>query len=88
MSAAVTTRTLAEHVAAYLSHWRALGRRYRQEEWLLSTLARGCRRSGMMIWTLQPSPLVRPPPGPPSEHPAQVGSDRSPLLPVPATQRA
>lgn len=40
MSAAVTTRTLAEHVAAYLSHWRALGRRYRQEEWLLSTLAR------------------------------------------------
>jgi integrase/recombinase XerD len=27
-------------VQAYLSHWRALGRRYRQEEWLLNTLLR------------------------------------------------
>lgn len=29
-----------EHVAAYLAHWRALGRRYRQEQWLLQTLLR------------------------------------------------
>lgn len=29
-----------EHAAAYLTHWRALGRRYRQEEWLLRTLQR------------------------------------------------
>lgn len=27
-------------VAAYLAHWRALGRRYRQEQWLLETLLR------------------------------------------------
>jgi integrase/recombinase XerD len=31
---------LQEHVAFYLSHWRALGRRYRQEEWLLKVLQR------------------------------------------------
>ena len=29
-----------EHVAAYLAHWRALGRRYRQEQWLLEALLR------------------------------------------------
>lgn len=29
-----------EQVAAYLAHWRALGRRYRQEQWLLQTLLR------------------------------------------------
>lgn len=29
-----------EHVAEYLVHWRALGRRYRQEQWLLETLLR------------------------------------------------
>lgn len=29
-----------EQVAAYLAHWRALGRRYRQEQWLLETLLR------------------------------------------------
>jgi len=27
-----------EHVAEYLTHWRALGRRYRQEQWLLQKL--------------------------------------------------
>lgn len=32
--------TFVEHVAAYLAHWRALGRRYRQEQWLLGTLLR------------------------------------------------
>lgn len=31
---------LQEHAASYLSHWRALGRRYRQEEWLLKVLQR------------------------------------------------
>lgn len=30
----------AEQVAAYLAHWRALGRRYSQEQWLLQTLLR------------------------------------------------
>lgn len=30
----------AEQVASYLAHWRALGRRYRQEQWLLETLLR------------------------------------------------
>src|SRR5450631_3684047 len=30
----------AEHVDAYLAHWRALGRGYRQEQWLLQTLLR------------------------------------------------
>ena len=29
-----------EQVGAYLAHWRALGRRYRQEQWLLETLLR------------------------------------------------
>jgi integrase len=29
-----------EQVAAYLAHWRALGRRYRQEQWLLQVLLR------------------------------------------------
>ena len=29
-----------EQVASYLAHWRALGRRYRQEQWLLQTLLR------------------------------------------------
>jgi integrase/recombinase XerD len=37
---------LAEHVGAYLTHWRALGRRYRQEEWLLTTLVRELPRLG------------------------------------------
>ena len=32
--------TFDEHIKAYLVHWRALGRRYRQEEWLLTTLRR------------------------------------------------
>lgn len=32
--------TFAEHVRAYLAHWRALGRRYRQDQWLLHTLVR------------------------------------------------
>jgi integrase/recombinase XerD len=32
--------TFAEHVRAYLAHWRALGRRYRQDQWLLQTLLR------------------------------------------------
>jgi integrase len=31
---------LSEHITAYLAHWRALGRRYRQEQWLLQTLLR------------------------------------------------
>jgi integrase/recombinase XerD len=31
---------LSEHVGAYLAHWRALGRRYRHQEWLLHTLLR------------------------------------------------
>jgi integrase len=31
---------LVEQVGAYLAHWRALGRRYRQEQWLLETLLR------------------------------------------------
>ncbi len=31
---------LQEHAASYLSHWRALGRRYRQQEWLLKVLQR------------------------------------------------
>lgn len=31
---------LGAHIAAYLDHWRSLGRRYRQEEWLLRTMAR------------------------------------------------
>lgn len=31
---------LVEQVGAYLAHWRALGRRYRQEQWLLETLVR------------------------------------------------
>jgi integrase/recombinase XerD len=39
MSAAVSA-ALAEHVVAYLDHWRSLGRRYRQEDWLLRTLMR------------------------------------------------
>lgn len=39
MNAAVVS-ALAEHVTAYLDHWRSLGRRYRQEEWLLQTLMR------------------------------------------------
>jgi integrase len=30
----------AEQVESYLAHWRALGRRYRQEQWLLQTLLR------------------------------------------------
>jgi integrase/recombinase XerD len=30
----------AQQVGAYLAHWRALGRRYRQEQWLLQTLLR------------------------------------------------
>lgn len=29
-----------ERIAAYLAHWRALGRRYRQEQWLLEALLR------------------------------------------------
>ena len=29
---------LQEHAASYLLHWRALGRRYRPEEWLLKVL--------------------------------------------------
>lgn len=29
-----------EQVTSYLAHWRALGRRYRQEQWLLETLLR------------------------------------------------
>lgn len=29
-----------EQVGTYLAHWRALGRRYRQEQWLLETLLR------------------------------------------------
>ena len=29
-----------EQVGAYLAHWRALGRRYRHEQWLLETLLR------------------------------------------------
>ncbi len=32
--------TFVEHAGAYLAHWRALGRRYRQEQWLLETLLR------------------------------------------------
>ncbi|MCC7286605.1 MAG: tyrosine-type recombinase/integrase [Burkholderiaceae bacterium] len=39
MTPAVNPR-LIEHVAAYLAHARALGHRYRQEEWLLRTLLR------------------------------------------------
>lgn len=35
---AAGSSALAEHVAAYLDHWRSLGRRYRHEEWLLRTL--------------------------------------------------
>ena len=30
----------SEQVGAYLAHWRALGRRYRHEKWLLGTLLR------------------------------------------------
>ena len=33
-------RGLQEYAESYLSHWRALGRRYRQEEWLLKVLQR------------------------------------------------
>jgi integrase len=40
MNAAAPCKTFADHVEAYLAHWRALGRRYRQEEWLLRTLLR------------------------------------------------
>ena len=40
MSALVASPAFSDHVRAYLAHWRALGRRYRQEEWLLSTLLR------------------------------------------------
>ena len=36
----VATTAFTDQVAAYLAHWRALGRRYRQEQWLLQTLLR------------------------------------------------
>ncbi len=37
---------LVEHVAAYLAHWRALGRQYRQQEWLLRTVVRDLQAIG------------------------------------------
>lgn len=37
---AVASVALADHVRAYLAHWRALGRMYRQQQWLLQTLMR------------------------------------------------
>ncbi|WP_029063643.1 tyrosine-type recombinase/integrase [Labrenzia sp. DG1229] len=40
MSQAFETTKLGHHVDAYLAHWRALGRRYRQEEWLLRAVTR------------------------------------------------
>jgi len=39
MKAAAST-AFAGQIDAYLAHWRALGRRYRQEQWLLQTLLR------------------------------------------------
>ncbi len=37
---------LAERIATYLAHWRALGRQYRQEEWLLHTVVRDLEAMG------------------------------------------
>lgn len=39
MNAAAST-AFAGQIDAYLTHWRALSRRYRQEQWLLQTLLR------------------------------------------------
>lgn len=40
MTDIIESTTFSRHVCAYLAHWRALGRRYRQEEWLLGALMR------------------------------------------------
>jgi integrase/recombinase XerD len=40
MTAVVASSAFVDHVQAYLAHWRALGRKYRQEQWLLETLLR------------------------------------------------
>jgi len=40
MTGMTASPSLARHIDAYLSHWRVLGRRYRQEEWLLGVVLR------------------------------------------------
>lgn len=45
--------TLGHHVDTYLAHWRALGRRYRQEEWLLRVVMRDLAALGHADLTAQ-----------------------------------
>lgn len=53
MTDVIETTTLGHHVNAYLSHWRALGRLYRQEEWLLGALMRDLAAYGHADLTAQ-----------------------------------
>jgi len=53
MTDVIKTTTLGHDVDAYLSHWRALGRRYRQEEWLLGVVMRDLAALGYADLTAQ-----------------------------------